>query len=306
MKHLITLFAIAALFAACNTNNTPVQETPQDADFGTLDYYPAFKSKHFLSRDILVWLPSDYDSAKKYAVLYMHDGQMLFDKTTSWNRQSWNVDSVAEAVQKDDRTQPFIVVSIDNHPEGRLFDYMPRKALDYIPEGDTLLAKYNLEDFIADNYLKFIVTELKPFIDNKYPTLSDRDHTFVMGSSMGGLISMYALCEYPEVFGGAGCLSTHSPLVLEHNPGEAVVWAKAFRDYLNENLPESNTHLIYMDYGDQTIDAGYIPFQQAIDTLFAAKGWDESHFQSHFFPGHAHDENSWESRLHIPMTFLFK
>lgn len=307
MKHCIAFFAIVTLFIACTSpqkSQQTVTEPTQKVDFGKLDYYPTFESKHFPSRDIMVWLPSDYDSANKYAVLYMHDGQMLFDKTTSWNHQSWNVDSVAEAVQKEGRTRPFIVVGIDNKPDKRLVEYMPRKALDYIPEGDTLLAKYNIEDFIADDYLKFIVTELKPFIDKTYSTLPDRNNTFIMGSSMGGLISMYALCEYPDVFGGAGCLSTHSLMIPENAPSEVPVWSKSLLDYLADHSPATNSCLIYMDRGDLTTDAHYAATQQALDVFFLSHGWDDNHFQSKFFPGHAHDENSWEYRLHIPFSFL--
>lgn len=295
---LIALFALASIGSSI--------QAQQKADFGTLDTYHNFKSKHFHSRDINVWLPEDYTPTHKYAVLYMHDGQMLFDKTTSWNKQSWNVDSVAAALQNEQKTRSFIVVGIDNHPQGRLFDYMPRKALNYIPEGDTLLAKYNLDEFIADKYLMFLVHELKPFIDKKYSTLTDASNTFVMGSSMGGLISLYAICEYPEVFGGAGCISTHSPMVLNGSKEEAPIWAKALRDYLTDNLPETNSRLIYMDIGDKTIDEFYIPFQPLIDSIFSDKGWNSTHYKSQFFPGHAHDEDSWEKRLHIPLLFLLK
>lgn len=308
MRNIFGLIIFITTFGACNTTNIdkqPKNNTPK-ADFGKLEIYHNMKSEHFHSRDITIWLPEDYSPTKKYAVLYMHDGQMLFDKSTSWNKQSWNVDSVANTVQKDGRTRPFIVVGIDNHPEGRLFDYMPRKALNYIPEGDTLLAKYDLKEFIADKYLTFIVSELKPFIDKTYSTYTDPNNTFIMGSSMGGLISMYAICEYPDVFGGAGCISTHSPMVLNGSKEEAPIWAKAFRDYLNEHLPTTNSRLIYMDRGDKTIDEFYIPFQPLIDELFYAKGWDKEHFDTQVFQGHAHDENSWESRLHIPLTFLMK
>ena len=309
MKKIFGIFLIALAAVACNTKTEKRQaDTPnaQQVDFGTLVYHNAFKSKHFEARDVMVWLPEGYDSSKKYAVLYMHDGQMLFDKSTSWNKQSWNVDSVAQILQNDNLTRPFIVVGINNHPEGRLFDYMPRKALDYIAKDDTLLAKYDMNMFVADNYLRFIVEELKPFIDKNYSTSPERGSTFIAGSSMGGLISMYAICEYPHIFGGAACLSTHSPLVITDTPAEVPVWAKAFRDYLNDKLPDPNTAYIYMDCGDRTIDAGYIPLQMQINELFKTKGWGTAHFRCKLFPGHAHDENSWESRLHIPLEFLIK
>ena len=89
----------------------------------------------------------------------------------------------------------------------------------------------------SDNYLKFIVEELKPFIDSTYSTLIDKENTFIAGSSMGGLISMYAVCEYPNVFGGAACLSTHWPgtFEVENNPIPEI-----FYNYLTNNLPKPN------------------------------------------------------------------
>ena len=110
----------------------------------------------------------------------------------------------------------------------------------------------------SDNYLKFIVKELKPFVDKNFSVSSDKANTFIAGSSMGGLISLYAICEYPDVFEGAACLSTHWPGVFnaDHNP-----IPKAFMDYLKKHLPDPKTHKIYFDYGDQTLDAMYGPFQ---------------------------------------------
>lgn len=302
MKKICYFVLLAALLSGgCGT---PAKRVVQRADFGSLTIHENFPSKHFPTRDVLVWLPEDYNPSQRYAVLYMHDAQMLFDASTSWNRQTWNVDSVATAVQRDGRCRPFIVVGIENHPTDRLTEYMPQGALAYLPAEDALLQKFDRAAFIADGYLKFLVEELKPFIDRNYATCPDREHTVVMGSSMGGLISLYALSEYPEVFGGAGCLSTHTPVAIGDIPEEAPVWSRAFRDYLNDHLPAAGTNRVYMDYGDQTLDATYGPYQQQIDSLFAARGWGEEFFRSCFFAGHAHDENSWQERLHIPMEWL--
>lgn len=301
-RAFIILVAVAALVSSCNSGTKGVQ---QQAEVGSLDIYEQFESKFFPARNILVWLPEGYSSSEKYAVLYMHDAQMIFDETTSWNKQSWNIDRVAHSVISRGVCKPFIVVGIENHPTDRLTEYMPEKALDFLPQNNPVLAKFSREKFIADDYLKFIVTELKPFIDSRYSTLTDCANTAVMGSSMGGLISLYALCEYPTVFGVAACLSTHSPVAIDDIPNQAPTWSKAFRDYLTAQLPAVGSNRVYMDYGDQTIDAAYPPYQAQIDSLFAAKGWSEPHFTSRFFAGHAHDENSWHSRLHIPLEWIF-
>lgn len=299
MKQFTALLAL--LLVACQS--TPI--APQQVDAGTLDYYPSFASEHFAPRDVLVWLPEHYSPNERYAVLYMHDAQMLFDKSTSWNHQSWNIDSVAHALISTERVQPFIVVGINNDEQNRLYDYMPRRVFDYVASDNALLQTLHKEQFVADNYLRFLVEELKPFIDSRYSTLTDAAHTAIGGSSAGGLISLYAITEYPEIFGAAACLSTHTPMALENMEQEAPIWSKALRDYLEATLPEANKVKIYMDCGDQTLDALYPPYQQQVDALFAAKGWDESHYMSRFYAGHAHDENSWESRLHIPLEWIF-
>jgi enterochelin esterase-like enzyme len=155
----------------------------------------------------------------------------------------------------------------------------------------------------SDNYLKFIVKELKPYIDRHYSVKSDRDNTFIAGSSMGGLISIYALCEYPQVFGGAACLSTHwvGSFTLQNNP-----IPEAFIQYLKRKLPHPNQHKIYFDCGDQTLDALYPSIQQKVDMLMNDKGYNQAYWITNYFPGDDHSEQSWQRRLHIPLTFLFR
>ena len=153
----------------------------------------------------------------------------------------------------------------------------------------------------ADNYLKFIVKELKPFIDKKYSTLPDMENTVVMGSSMGGLISMYAICEYPEVFGGAGCLSTHW-VGDPNNFFEAV--PQAYAQYLRENLPDPETHKIYFDFGTETLDQHYEPWQMEIDQIMEEGDYGRNNWMTRKFEGEAHTENDWAGRLQYPLEFL--
>lgn len=302
MKQLLTL-ALLLLAACSSAPQTP--QSPQQVDRGRIDYYPAFASEHFAARDVLVWLPEDYSPEQRYGVLYMHDAQMLFDKTTSWNGQSWNIDSVAQALIDQGRVAPFLVVGINNDDATRLYDYVPRRVLDFVPENDPLLQQCDKEKFVSDAYLRFLVEELKPFIDSHYPTRPEAAHTAIGGSSAGGLISLYAIAEYPTIFGAAACLSTHTPMALDKIDEEAPAWSKALRDYLDAQLPEAGMVKIYMDCGDQTLDALYPPYQQQVDSLFEARGWDAAHYLSRFYAGHAHDERSWESRLHIPLEWIF-
>lgn len=276
---------------------------------GTLEYITDFPSKFVAARAIEIWLPDGYLSTKKYAVLYMHDGQMLFDASICWNKQAWEVDETASKLQAEKKTRDFIVVGINNsakrHPE-----YFPQKAYESLTVAQqqfvtqALKEKGRITDTftpLADAYLQFIVSELKPYIDSHYAVDPKPEATCIAGSSMGGLISMYAICEYPEVFGGAACLSTHWPgiFAVDGNPVP-----DAFMTYMRNHLPNPSTHKIYFDYGDQTLDALYPPLQQKIDEVMQEKGFDSSNWSTQFFPGKDHSEQSWKERLAIPLQFL--
>ena len=282
----------------------------QKPSSGKIDLYEDFSSKFVTSRNVEVWLPQTYNPKKKYAVLYMHDGQMLFDAATTWNHQSWEVDKVAAELMKDAKVQDFIVIGIDNGGKTRHTDYFPQKPFESLTKNQKENVTKQLQSAgrtneifqpVSDNYLKFLVTEVKPFIDKKYSVYKDMKHTFVAGSSMGGLISMYAICEYPTVFGGAACLSTHWPgtFTTENNPVPS-----AFVDYLKSNLPNPKNHKIYFDYGDKTLDAMYPALQKSVDEVLKEKGFSEKNWITKFFPGHDHSEKSWNSRLNIPLEFL--
>lgn len=154
---------------------------------------------------------------------------------------------------------------------------------------------------ISDNYLKFIVKELKPFVDKNFNTYSNKSNTFIAGSSMGGLISLYAICEYPKVFGGAACLSTHWTGIYqnENNPiPDAII------KYFNKHLPKPKNHKIYFDYGDQTLDSLYKPSQEKVNKIMISKGYSDKSWNTIFFPGESHSEQSWHKRLDIPIMFL--
>lgn len=279
---------------------------------GTIQRFEKFKSQFIEGRNVEVWLPDGYSKDEKYAVLYMHDGQMLFDAESTWNKQAWEVDEVAGKLISENKARKFIVVGIWNIPEKRHPEYFPQKPYESLTQiqKDTITAQLQKAGRIkevfkpySDLYLKFLVTELKPFIDKTFSTKKDAANTFISGSSMGGLISLYAICEYPKVFGGAACISTHWPGTFSSikNP-----IPNAFIRYLKNNLPNPKTHKIYFDCGDQTLDALYKPLQEKVDAVMAAKGFTEKNWVTKFFPGENHSEASWQKRLDIPLEFLLK
>jgi len=231
----------------------------------------------------------------------MHDGNMLFDATTTWNRREWQVDEVTDSLIQAGLIRPCIVVGIYN-TDDRLTEYFPAKTWQHVVEADRKDA--DLKKLTADAYLQFIVEELKPFIDKRYKPLTTREHTFMMGSSMGGLISLYALCEYPQVFGGVACLSSHLSMAHLPNGVDGEPWATGFRNYVGRHLPEANGRLIYMDHGTEGFDADYGQYQEQLDSVIRAKGWDTQHYMSLVFDGDDHNETCWGKRLNQPLQFL--
>lgn len=268
---------------------------------GTLERFPQFTSQFVPSRDVVVWLPEGYQIGDSCDVLYMHDGNMLFDATTTWNRREWQVDEVTDSLIQAGLIRPCIVVGIYN-TDDRLTEYFPAKTWQHVAEADRKDA--DLKRLTADAYLQFIVEELKPFIDQRYKPLTTREHTFMMGSSMGGLISLYALCEYPQVFGGVACLSSHLSMAHLPNGVDGEPWATGFRNYVGRHLPEANGSLIYMDHGTEGFDADYGQYQEQLDSVIRAKGWDTQHYMSLVFDGDDHNETCWGKRLNQPLQFL--
>jgi predicted alpha/beta superfamily hydrolase len=279
---------------------------------GKIERIEDFQSKYIASRTIDIWLPENYSSSTKYATLYMHDGQMLYDPDQSWNKQAWDIDNIASELLIKNEIKNFIVIGIWNGGQNRHQDYFPQSPFEELTqtEKDTVLAQLQRagrtkEVFHpqSDKYLKFIVKELKPYIDKKYSVFTNKENTFIAGSSMGGLISLYAICEHPKIFGGAACLSTHwvGTFTLENNPVP-----NSFINYLEQKLPNPKNHKIYFDCGDQTLDAMYPNIQMGVDSLMKRKGYTKNNWVTKYFPGDDHSEKSWSKRLHIPLVFLLR
>ena len=279
---------------------------------GRIIRHEAFSSKKVANRNVDVWLPDGYSRDIKYPVIYFQDGQMLFDSTQSWNKMDWQADETLGRLIRESKIKPCILVAIWNTGAGRHADYMPQKPFESMSKADqdsmyrsgrqSGASVYNGQKVRSDFYLKFIVEELKPFIDREYSTLPDRANTFIGGSSMGGLISIYAICEYPAVFGGAICMSTHWPGIFElkNNPIPAAIMK-----YLRMKLPSPAGHKIYFDYGDKTLDSWYAPFQKQVDAMMKQKGYRAGkNWVTKVFPGEEHSEKAWGKRFDRPLQFM--
>jgi predicted alpha/beta superfamily hydrolase len=241
---------------------------------GNLEFIEDFKLDHkLLPRKIVVWLPKDYYSKRKsetrYNVLYMHDGQNLFDPNTSYAGKHWMVAETISKLLKQGKILDLIVVGIYNTPD-RLDEY------DWSKRGRS--------------YIEGIISNLKPYIDSKYRTLTGRENTAIMGSSMGGLISFYAGWFFPDVFSMSGCMSSS---FYYHN--DEVL--KLVSEYSGEKIPVK----FYIDHGEDGLIRG-----QKMFCLLSQKGYVIGTDIDYFYaPNAEHNEAEWASRLERPILFFF-
>ena len=295
LRTLVTTAIVLSAIVSARAAPQPVPVTGPGVT-GTVLRYPSMPSRHVAARNVDVWLPPGYDREpdKRYPVLYMHDGQNLFDPATSYGGVDWGIDETMTRMIAAGEVREAIVVGVWNTPKRRE-EYMPQRAvqgaIDFNVPGSTAARP---EDIISDRYLAFLVEELKPFIDANYRTLPDRADTYVMGSSMGGLVSQYAISKYPDVYGGAGCVSTHWPA------GNGI----ALDDFA-AHLPDPATHKYYFDYGTATLDGSYEPYQLRADAILRKAGYVEGrNWITRKFEGAEHSEKAWRLRVGEPLAFL--
>jgi len=240
-------------------------------------------------RDVLVYLPPGYDATKsrRYSILYLHDGQNLFDGATSFiPGQEWRIDETAQALIGAAKIELLIIVAVYNNKD---------RINEYTPAAD---AKSKLGGK-ADLYGRMLVEELKPFIDAQYRTKKDSGHTGLGGSSLGGLVSLYLALKYSNVFGLAAVVS---PSVWFAN--------KQIVRYV-EALPKKQAVRIWLDVGTKEGRSSEEAQQTVNDArllkeTLVKKGWkvgkDLSYFEA---VGAEHNEGAWAARVESILTFLF-
>ena len=315
MKVYAALITFFSLLVSCNCRPLMSPRTSDnipEADCGTLESLRIYSCQLEDSIDVDVWLPESYfEESDRFPVIYMPDGQNLFDRAVTYSGEAWEIDSVMNAIEPK-----AIVVGIHNRGDRNL------RASDYFPENvvtcisDTALTAIGRSTgeagLLGNRFLNFIVFTLKPEIDRRYRTLPDRANTFAMGSSMGALVSVYALCEYPHVFGGAACLSTHwigsMAFDRDWNVAEDSVCSKGIMAYLRKRLPEGAGHRLYMDRGTVGLDSLYGRWHSEACDIARANAYSESagNLMTDIIVGAAHNEASWRERVAIPLKFLLE
>jgi predicted alpha/beta superfamily hydrolase len=287
-----------------NRTFTPTKDTTVDVEVGAwadqvgaakhtrtgdIRVHEKFASKHLGNeRGLLVWLPPGYDDNRtvRYDVLYMHDGQNVFDDWTSFAGE-WRADETAKALIEQNKIRPIIIVAIENNNR-RMDEYtMTRDDRHGGRGGD------------GAKYAKFVAEEVKPFIDRTYRTKAEREHTGVAGSSLGATISLEIARAYPDKFGLVGALSP----AAWWNDGEMLTrfeqdtsWMKGKRFWVDIGTNE----------GDAARKQAYIDSAHRIEALLKKAGLTESQdFHFKVIDGAPHNEKAWSARFGDVLTFLF-
>lgn len=257
---------------------------------------------------LTIWLPPGYDgSTRRYPVLYMHDGHNLFDPANSNFDKVWAADEAMLSAMRSGKVAPHIIVGVWAPGGDRYRQYLPQSLYE-MAEGTPRAAMEAMVEgpVISRAYLDWLAGPLKRWIDDNYRTLPGRDATAIMGSSMGGLMSCYAILEKPQVYGRAGCISSHWPAadptaVGKANPELIALWERWFA----ERLGSPGGRRVWMDHGTATLDAYYAPYQQAINASFREAAWREGRdFRSEVYEGAAHEENAWAARMTEVLQWL--
>ncbi len=268
-------------------------------------------SAKLLPRDIYVWVPDVATPSDGFPVLYLQDGQNLFDARLVPFGTAWEVDRSVSRLVDAGAIAPVIVVGIASTP-GRFNDYAPASILDRLG----LAARTAVETAWGGaaksaDYARFVIEDLKTFIDDRFPTCPKAEATFVGGSSLGAVAALEILAHYPQRVAGAACLSAHLSLlpVTEREPlpprfANAVTAAVA--RFADECLPDAGRHTIWIDRSTLAIDRFYEATHAALARALEKKGFiDGVDFAVRCYPGVGHDEGAWHSRLDDVLTFLF-
>lgn len=304
------LFAglLALALGACATVPPAAPSVARQIEWTALD------AGELPAMNVTVWLPPGYDTARaqRYPVLYMWDGQNLFDPAKTHYGKAWMVQDVLAGMTAARTAAPHIVVGIWSPPGlDRYRVYLPTPLYQTLVGNPAL--KADIERMaggapMGDRMLAWTADVLKARVDREFRTRPAPRDTTIVGASMGGLMACYAVIARPDVFGRAGCVSAHfaladPELAKQHAPAIEKAWA----DYLAARLGPPNGRRVWMDHGTKTLDSYYAPWQQAVARDFAAQGWREGQdYTARIYEGAEHDENFWRQRMPEMLGWLWR
>jgi predicted alpha/beta superfamily hydrolase len=262
---------------------------PEHTLTGNIREHRGFRSKILANRrNVLVYLPRGYRrfSRRRYPVLYLQDGQNVFDAATSFAGVEWGVDETAQRLIRKNLIEPLIIVAIANTGDDRIHEYAPTRG---VIDATAKRKKRSLG--LARQYGRFLIEELKPYIDKRYRTKGEAEFTGLGGSSLGGLLTLSLGLWFPNVFTK---LIVMSP---------SVWWDYQAVVKMVEKLDEKPPLQIWLDTG--TREPGWERARTLRDAL-VEKGWRlYNDLQYMEVEGADHSEGAWAARVDPALRFLF-
>ena len=251
--------------------------------------------------------------------IFLNDGEELFNAAESWHNMEWGIDEKIEQMNLNENELNFVIIGIHSAKKGNRFfvdetkryaEYFPKESIPYFDSG---FKKRRYQEWVNNNnlyYLEFLTEDVIPFVEEKFDISLNNKNLGIIGASMGGLSALNALIEHPDLFGFAGCISTHwvgiKPLEYFLLPFVGKIdgdddTANAIISYIEDNITNIDDQKIYFDHGTVGLDSLYSKPQRRVNKILDSKSKDYKYL---VFDGYDHYASEFGSRFDGVLEYL--
>lgn len=280
-----------------NHENNAWQLSTKQPLIGALYEY-TIESGYLGGRKLSAYIPPHYfQSNKRFDVVYFHDGQMLFDSTTTWNHQSWEL---VEAMQKYLPNKNVIIIGIENHPIRRYAEFFPSPIYNKLPSWiqTTLCDSLWNGKPCFDSYANALISDVFPLVENTWRVFQGGKHRAMVGSSLGGVVSFTFLLSFPSEVQDIACLSMHLPLIdsWKFKDRFKEPLSHSFNAFVKTNGKTLSKKNIYIDRGDLSLDAIYASYFPAFELALQSLQ-KKNTVEVKLIENSGHSEDDWAKRI---------
>ena len=288
-----------------------------DVSFGELENFVI--ESDYDTRKIQIYYPNNKMIDSDTLFIFMNDGEELFNAAESWHNMEWGIDEKIEQMNLNENELNFVIIAIHSAKKGNRFfvdetkryaEYFPKESIPYFDSG---FKKRRYQEWVNNNnlyYLEFLTEDVIPFVEEKFDISLNNKNLGIIGASMGGLAALNALIEHPDLFGFAGCISTHwvgikpleyvlLPLVGKIDGDDDT--ANAIISYIEDNITNIDDQKIYFDHGTVGLDSLYSTPQRRVNKILDSKSKDYKYL---VFDGYDHYASEFGSRFDGVLEYL--
>ena len=288
-----------------------------DVSFGELENFVI--ESDYDTRKIQIYYPNNKIIDSDTLFIFMNDGEELFNAAESWHNMEWGIDEKIEQMNLNENELNFVIIAIHSAKKGNRFfvdetkryaEYFPKESIPYFDSG---FKKRRYQEWVNNNnlyYLEFLTEDVIPFVEDKFDISLNNKNLGIIGASMGGLSALNALIEHPDLFGFAGCISTHwvgikpleyflLPLVGKIDGDDDT--ANAIISYIEDNITNIDDQKIYFDHGTVGLDSLYSTPQRRVNKILDSKSKDYKYL---VFDGYDHYASEFGSRFDGVLEYL--